>query len=56
MRKFELGVWKTVFIHLLHILNCESEILKHELNGRYAYPKLQEVVMLTALRFREIPP
>jgi hypothetical protein len=36
MHEFELGVWKAVFIHLLRILDCQNESLKHELDRRYA--------------------
>ena len=32
LHEFELGVWKSVFIHLLCILDCVSEGLKHELD------------------------
>ena len=32
MHEVELGVWKTVFIHLLRVLDCENEGLKHELD------------------------
>ena len=32
MHEFELGVWKMVFIHLLCILDCVDESLKHELD------------------------
>ena len=28
----ELGIWKAVFIHLLHLLDYENENLKHELD------------------------
>jgi hypothetical protein len=56
MHEFELGVWKAVFIHLLRILDCESENLKHELDRRYVYLKLLEAVNHMAFRFREIPP
>ena len=56
MHEFELGVWKAVFIHLLRILDCESENLKHKLDRRYVYLKLLEAVNLMAFRFREIPP
>ena len=56
MHEVELGVWKAVFIHLLRILDCESESLKHELDRRYVYLKLLEAVNLMAFRFREIPP
>ena len=56
MHEFELGVWKTVFIHLLRILDCHDEGLKHELDRRYAYLKVQGAAILMAhLRFREIP-
>ena len=34
MHEVELGVWKALFIHLLRILDCENESLKHELDHR----------------------
>ena len=34
MHKFELGVWKAVFIHLLRFLDCQHETLKYELDRR----------------------
>jgi hypothetical protein len=34
MHEFELGVWKAIFIHLLRILDCYDECLKHELDRR----------------------
>ena len=32
MHEVELGVWKAVFIHLLRLLDCHGECLKHELD------------------------
>lgn len=34
MHEVETGVWKTIFIHLLRILDCCDERLKHELDRR----------------------
>ena len=34
MHDFELGVWKAIFIHLLRILDCHDEGLKHDLDQR----------------------
>ena len=34
MHEVELGVWKAVFIHLLRLLNCHDESLKHEMDRR----------------------
>ena len=34
LHEFEIGVWKAVFIHLLHLLDCLDEKLKHELDRR----------------------
>ena len=34
LHEVELGVWKAVFIHLLRLLDCENENLKHELDRR----------------------
>ena len=36
LHEVELGVWKAVFIHLLRILDCQNESLKHELDRRQA--------------------
>jgi len=36
MHEVELGVWKAVFIHLLCLLDCENETLKHELDHWWA--------------------
>jgi hypothetical protein len=36
MHEIELNVWKAIFIHLLRILDCNNEALKHELDRRYA--------------------
>ena len=35
MHEVELNVWKAVFIHLLRMLDCVNEALKHELDRRY---------------------
>lgn len=34
MHEVELGVWKSIFIHLLRILDCHNESLKHEMDRR----------------------
>ena len=34
MHEVELGVWKAVFIHLLRLLDCHNESLKHEMDRR----------------------
>jgi hypothetical protein len=34
MHEVELGTWKSLFIHLLRILDCLGENLKHELDRR----------------------
>ncbi len=34
MHEVELGVWKAVFIHLLRLLECHNESLKHEMDRR----------------------
>ena len=34
LHEFEIGVWKAVFIHLLRLLDCLNEKLKHELDRR----------------------
>ena len=32
LHEVELGVWKAVFIHLLHLLDCVDRKSKHELD------------------------
>jgi len=34
MHEIEIGVWKVVFIHLLCLLECLCDNLKHELDRR----------------------
>ena len=34
MHEVELAVWKALFIHLLRLLDCHDESLKHELDRR----------------------
>jgi hypothetical protein len=57
MHEVELGVWKAVFIHLLRVLDCQNESLKHELDRRQAWFEAQKVAGTDiSIRFREIPP
>jgi hypothetical protein len=37
MHEIELGVWKALFIHLLHILEAKGGNLLHELDKRYIF-------------------
>lgn len=37
MHEFELGVWKTLFIHLLQIFNAQNPNLVHSLDQRYVH-------------------
>ena len=46
MHEVELGVWKAVFIHLLHLLDCQNESLKHELDRRQALFEASEGLVL----------
>ena len=44
MHEFELGVWKTLFTHLIHILHAASErsgALADELNTRCVWRKAE---------------
>ena len=34
LHEVELSIWKAIFIHLLRILDCQDESLKHELDRR----------------------
>jgi hypothetical protein len=49
MHEFELGVWKAVFIHLLRILDSQSEGLKHELDKRWGLSHLSKTVFIHIL-------
>jgi hypothetical protein len=42
MHEVELNVWRAIFIHLLRILDCQDEALKHELDRRYALLHYQD--------------
>jgi hypothetical protein len=46
MHEFELNVWKAIFIHLLRILDCKNEALKHELDRRYATYQYHDTEMV----------
>ena len=41
MHEFELGVWRALLIHLLHILQAADKTLVHELDHRYVAHHLQ---------------
>jgi len=45
MHEIELNVWKAIFIHLLRILDCNDEALKHELDRRYALFQFSDTEM-----------
>lgn len=51
MHEVELNVWKAVFVHLLRILDCQDEALKHDLDSRYCTlkPAKRHTVRLTAV-------
>jgi hypothetical protein len=54
MHEIELGVWKAVFIHLLRVLDCQNESLKHELDRRQASFKASEgLVLISQLGFEK---
>ena len=49
MHEFELGVWKTLFTHLIQILHAASShsgTLTDILNARYAKPNSMEGIVL----------
>ena len=57
LHEFELGVWKTLFTHLIRILHAASErpgALADILNARYVRVIVEER-MLTPSRFCQIP-
>ena len=49
MHKVELGVWKAFFIHILHILDCMDESLKHELDRWQVLFEASKGLILTFL-------
>ena len=46
LHKVELGVWKAVFIHLLWLLDCVNESLKHELERQYMQINILDIAGL----------
>ena len=59
MHEVEINVWKALLIHLLRILDCQNEALKHELDRRYASSEPQRCPITVAhnrFRYRGIPP
>jgi hypothetical protein len=57
MHKVELRVWKAFFIHLLCILDCVNESLKHELDRQQAlFEAFRRLGTDISIRFQEIPP
>lgn len=59
MHEFELGVWKTLFTHLIRILHTASShpgTLTDILNMRYVKPDTTEGIMLMLRnRFHQVP-
>jgi hypothetical protein len=54
MHEIELGVWKAVFIHLLRVLDCQNESLKHELDRRQAsFDASEGLVLIFPLGFEK---
>ena len=53
MHKFELSVWKAIFIYLLRILDCQDEVLKYGLDRWYAlFTQCQGAgILMTYIRF-----
>lgn len=53
MHRFKLGVWKAVFMHLIHILYATgpSGNLVSELDKRYVLPTEIEHIQLTSADF-----
>jgi hypothetical protein len=47
MHEVELNVWKAVLIHLLRILNCQDQALKHELDRRYESAGMSRSLTIT---------
>lgn len=46
LHEVELGVWKALFIHLLRILDCQNESLKHELDRWWVFCKSYALIFI----------
>jgi hypothetical protein len=55
MHETELGVWKTLLIHLLRILEITDENTLHELDRRYFIPHGHLLFSHCPSRFRLVP-
>ena len=40
MHEFELGVWKSLFVHLLRLLQSENPQLIHQLDHRLVFVRI----------------
>lgn len=56
LHKFELGVWKGVFIHLMRILYAAGGTVVQQLNYRYLHMKLVLTLTEFSYRYRRVPP
>lgn len=56
LHEVELGVWKSLFIHLMRILQEVNPTLIHELDRRYVGTfQIRSVSGLTPFRYRSTP-
>lgn len=56
LHEIEIGVWRSLFIHLLRILHC-GDGLVHELDRRYGFPFYSSchAKLISFRRYRAIP-
>lgn len=55
LHEFELGVWKSTFIHLMRIMYANGNDTIQNLNQRYALPQIRNMSKLTCSRYRHVP-
>lgn len=57
LHEFEIGVWKMLFIHLLHIISAQDKDLIHQLGKRYSvrYRVACCIQLTSTIRYRQTP-
>lgn len=56
LHEFELGVWKAIFTHLMHILCTAGGTLIQQLNYRYfTDPAAPSLLFTKTTRYRRVP-
>lgn len=55
LHEFELGVWKSIFTHLLRMLQSLEESKVHELDRRFASLRFRDLFPHLPSRYRQVP-